>query len=241
MDCILLAAGQGVRARLGYPKQLARLDGKPIFIHTLQALSIMTEIKKLLLAVPPGREDDFTSLNEQYGITKVQIISGGLTRQASVANCLPYVTSEKVMIHEAVRPFLTREFLRDLLEAGLKSRYPVIPCCGVPFTVLLNSNVYPVRSEVYNVQLPQIFPAALLKQAHYQAWDKGNGNYPEDSSLVFAETGVYPCVIPGLEQNIKITTPLDLLYAEVLHREGYCGCDRWESGDRIGNSPAGCG
>jgi 2-C-methyl-D-erythritol 4-phosphate cytidylyltransferase len=67
-----------------------------------------------------------------------------------------------------------------------------------------------------NIQLPQVFNTEILKQAH----EKGKGkNYSDDSSLVFAEMNVFPTLINGLEQNIKITTKLDILLSEVLYEE----------------------
>ena len=227
MDCIMLAAGKGERAKLGYPKQFARLDGKPIFIHTLETFEAMPEISRIIMAIIPDIEAEYQKALDDYSIKKVIMVPGGKTRQGSVRNCLERVESNTVLIHEAVRPFVTQEFIMSVITSCERSG-AVVPIVEIKETILQRSNfetaIYPDRKAINLVQMPQRFYRYLLESAY--RWAPHN-DFTDDSSLIAAYPGTIPIyLIPGLEQNIKITTPLDLLYAEVLHREGYCGCNR---------------
>jgi 2-C-methyl-D-erythritol 4-phosphate cytidylyltransferase len=177
--------------------------------------------------VIPGMENNFKELIAQYGINKVEIVHGGKTRQESVYNCLQRVTSERVIIHEAARPFVTQEFIKTLMEKELIAA--VVPIVPIKETTVsfdtVGAGKYPPDSCL--VQLPQVFLTEPLKTAHKTA-AAVKQRCTDDSSLLYSYLNDYNAIryTHGLEQNIKITTPLDLLYAEVLHREGYCGCHR---------------
>lgn len=229
IDVILLAAGKGTRAGLGYPKQFARLGGKPILVHTLEIFHNMPEVDRILLTCSEESMKDAMWCLKSYDLTrKTQIIEGGATRQQSVYNALQKVKAEKIIVHEAVRPFITQEFTRLLLKEA-EGEPGAVPVTPVPYTVgLLAGRGYTGcadRQITVNVQLPQVFDAAPLKEAHEKFKDE---IFYEDAIMVVNLLKKPLKTVPGLDQNIKITTPLDLLYAEVLYREGYCGSNRGE-------------
>ena len=213
VDAIYLAAGQGIRAGLGYPKQIALLGGKPIMMHALEILEGMPEISRIVVASVPDRLPDFQRLMEQYAISKATCIAGGKTRQESVRRALGHCSTDRVLIHEAVRPFVTRGHFLTLLVTAATA---VVPVVSVVPTIVHRGGYFPRRSELMNVQLPQVFDRGILERAH--ALGEGR-DYSDDSSLVFETMNIFPLLIDGLEQNIKITTPLDLKLAEAIYEE----------------------
>ena len=212
MDVILLAAGIGKRAKLEYPKQLLKLGEKPLLIHTIELLESALEINQFIVSVIPGEKELFENIISTYGYDHCICVEGGNSRQESVYNALSLCTSDRVLIHEAVRPFASKELIGRLI---LASGQAVIPCVSETSTVFYKDE-YLDRNNVQCVQLPQIFDTLSLKKAHESAIGK---NYTDDSSLLFYESGILPTIIDGLEENIKITTPIDRKIAEVIYNE----------------------
>lgn len=216
-ECIVLAAGQGTRMGREVPKQFLRLAGKPLLIHTLEVFEQIREIPHVWVTYRPGYESEYLELFKQYRLEKPRLIEGGATRQWSVWNALRQVTSPRVMIHEAVRPFITPEFVRRVLEVEAPAVVPTIP---IPFTVSVGETGMTAeldRSKLHNIQLPQSFATEVLKEAHERYYEAGNAT--EDSLMVF-RLGHEVRFVAGLEHNIKITTPLDLELAELIYHEG---------------------
>ncbi len=159
----------------------------------------------------------YENLIEDYNLTKCVLIEGGKTRQDSVWSGLQTVKSKKVIIHEASRPIITEDFIQSLFHyPEEKAIIPVIP---VTFTVSQGDGYMTAeldRSRLYNIQLPQLFNTDTLRKAHENA-KKENYIATEDGILVF-KLGEKVRFITGMENNIKITTPLDLIIAENLLR-----------------------
>lgn len=220
VDVVYLAGGRGKRAKLGYPKQFARLGGKPIMIHGLEVLKQIEEINNIILVHPitiAGKEMEaiirpYFPLNF---LSRVKTIPGGFTRQESVFNGLSYVKTPNVLIAEAVRPFITVDFVKKIINADADF---VVPVSTSVSSVLVHDgkSVYPIaRDHVGEVQLPQKFNTKVLKKAHMYA-DKNN--YSDDSMMILQMAEELPVlIIDGVEQNIKITTPLDLVIAEAIY------------------------
>lgn len=221
VDIVLLAAGQGKRLNLGYPKQFARLAGKPIIIHTLEVFEPLASIDSVIVTAIPGQLNLYEDLFAVYGITKTKVVAGGNTRQESVKKGLEYVQTEQVIIHEAVRPFIDSKLINDLLIAG-EGEPAVTPVVPVPHAVgrMKDNRVNDVISshESCNIQLPQLFVTDILRQAHAElaVW-----SFPEDSVMVSRLLSSSIKTIPGTENNIKITTPLQLKLAEVIYNETF--------------------
>lgn len=219
MDAIILAGGVGKRAKLNIPKQLMRLGGIPILIRVIKLFSDIDMFKNFIITVPSDI-DYYTDLINSYGIKNFQCILGGATRQESVYLALQHINSERVIIHESARPFITKQHILDLISINKPS---VVPCISIIPTVFHKDGKFINRDELLNVQLPQVFDTNLLLLAHQKAIGK---NYSDDSSLLFCELGIMPTIIDGLEENFKITTPLDCKLAEVLYEE-VSSSDRW--------------
>jgi 2-C-methyl-D-erythritol 4-phosphate cytidylyltransferase len=215
-NVVYLAGGVGSRSGLGYPKQSYLLEGKPVMVYALEVFESMDEINSIIVVSLKDKIVDFEKCLKHYRISKAQCVPGGSTRQESVFNGLHYCSSEYVIIHESVRPFIDKEHVRNLIEKS-KQHPVVVPCIPIPFTVGDKNNFSKLnRSDLVNVQLPQIFRLEDLKNAHYLASHNG---YTDDSTLVMDTLGITPYYTDGLEENIKITTPLDIQIAEAICRK----------------------
>lgn len=214
MDAILLAAGIGKRTGLGFPKQFYKVNGRPSLVYSLEIFEKIDEIKRVFITFNSDFTADYKNCLRDYGIRKGVLIRGGATRQASVQNALKKISSKRVLIHEAARPFISVEFVLGLLSYNDAAIVPTIP---IDFTVSEGGEFMTrilERNSLHNIQLPQVFDAQVLKKAHrLAARDKFEAT--EDSMLVF-KYGDTVRFVPGLRANIKITNELDLLVANNL-------------------------
>jgi len=213
MDLILLSGGLGKRAKLNYPKQLMRLGGKPMLIYVLEIFRKVKNIGKIIITVPENIKY-YDELLKSYGIKNVNIIIGGKTRQESVYFALLQCSGNEVIIHESVRPFINFDFLDKLIHTESEN---VVPIIGNSETMYDKRFGYLKRENIYRIQLPQKFNLDKLLLAHTNARES-NLSFTDDSSLYnyyFTDDIVF---INGLEENIKITTPLDIQLAFVIYK-----------------------
>lgn len=216
MDAIILSAGIGSRTKLHYPKQFVRLGGLPLFIHAIKIIKKSKNIDKIILTVIPDKIEEFESILSVYDYEDVICVKGGETRQQSVYNALKYCTSDRVLIHEAARPFITSEFIDKMF---LVKEYVVTSAKRISTTVFDGySTSFPNRDLLWDIQLPQIFDKHVLIASHEIAkhMDK---IYNDDTSLVFEQLGYEPYIVEGIEENFKITTPNDIKLMEMMYRE----------------------
>ena len=210
MDVILLAAGMGKRAKLNFPKQFYKINGKPFLVYSMEKILKCNMFSRILVTCQPEYMDDYKRYVEEYDIPNVVYVEGGKTRQESVFNALQVVNTSKVMIHEAARPLISVDFIQEILDAS-QTEDAVVPAIPIKFTVSKGGEYMTeelVRSDLRNVQLPQIFDAAKLLTFHNKAIVDGY-EATEDGTLFFHYGGKVRFV-EGRESNIKITTPLDV-------------------------------
>lgn len=221
---IILAGGVGTRMGQPTPKQFLILAGKPIIVHVLEKVERLSEIERVVITCPQEHLETTRTLLEHRNLSDhFSCIEGGATRQDSVyKGILELAGCDSIIIHEAVRPFVTAEEFRALIT----SEYPnAIYGTRIPFTVLLGHDFVEgtfERSALVNVQLPQKFDAAVLRRAHELAREDGR-DFTEDASMVFHyETGPVR-ILEGTEKNIKITEPTDLVIGEAIYNEYVLG------------------
>lgn len=209
MDAILLAAGVGARMGLNYPKQFMQIKGKPIFIYSLEVLSGIPDIEQLIVVCNERCMNDYKRYVDMYHIPNVIYVVGGASRQESVRNAIPYVKTDKVLIHEAARPLISVDFVKQIIENPTYD--VVVPTIPIKFTVVQGDGYMTGelnRSQLHNVQLPQLFKTAVLADVHAKAVNDGYVA-TEDSMMAF-HYGYQVKLIEGRESNIKVTTPLDI-------------------------------
>ncbi len=235
---IVPAAGLGKRFSSGMEqdakkgkkkKTFFELGGRPVIIRTLEVLDRVAGIKEVIPAV---REEDFGPLEallEEGGIRKVRRLAlGGKERQDSVWSALGLVPpgTSAVAIHDAVRPFATEQFISGLIAALFEPGWDgVVPGLMPKDTIKQRGEGEAIkgtldRSGLVAVQTPQIFLYEVLLRAYGEAMARGH-YWTDDSALVEAAGGRVR-VVPGLPENIKITTPEDGLIAGAIfkHRGG---------------------
>lgn len=219
---VIVAAGGGKRMGGDLPKQFLPLGGRPLLDRTLSAFTASPRIDGIVLVLPPSLPDE---VKESYRlVTRVlSVVDGGEERQDSVRNALAAVPTETevILVHDAVRPFVSRGLLERCAEFA-QEHGAVVPVVPVRDTVkqwdregrTLRTRD---RSEMMLAQTPQGFRAGILRDAYGQALTLGRQG-TDDAFLV--EGAGYPVVpMPGEEENVKITYPEDLRMAEGLLRE----------------------
>lgn len=225
------AAGRGRRMGAPINKAFLPLDGVPLLAHTLRALQLPAcGLDQIVVAVGPGETHLFQQMVQQYlqSTPPVALVVGGDDRQTSVYNALQRVDGavDWVLVHDGARPLLSAAVVRRCLEAAktLGSVTAAIPVKDTIKKVDAHGCVLetPSRESLWSVQTPQVFPRDVLLRAHEAARELGLSG-PDDASLV-ERLGVPVHVVLGDEVNLKVTTPTDLLIAEVLlHKAGTAG------------------
>jgi 2-C-methyl-D-erythritol 4-phosphate cytidylyltransferase len=217
---IVLAGGIGKRIGRPFPKQFLLLGGKPLIIHVLEKARALPEIERVIITCPENHLDQTRELiaNHRLG-DKFECIVGGASRQESVYNGLLALDGhDSVIIHEAVRPLVTAAAFRELVAAPDENAMYGIP---ISFTVLKGHDYVEgllERDELVNVQLPQKFDRAKLLQAHEQARAE-DAHFTEDAGLFHHYIGDPVRILPGSDENIKITVPTDTVTAEAIYAE----------------------
>lgn len=224
---IIPAAGIGSRMNSDKKKQFIELAGKPILSHTISRFEECDKIEEIIV-VTNKNEIEFCSeyiLKEHSALKKMKVVEGGGTRQESVYKGLQQIGSsvKYVVIHDGVRPFIEKIYLDNLLKKVTSYKGCVL---GVPVkdtikrvSTDLTVVETPKRAELWAIQTPQAFDKDILIKAHEEA-RKSHYIGTDDASLVEAFTQVDIKVIEGSYNNIKITTPEDLIFGERLLKSG---------------------
>ncbi len=220
-EVVIPAAGQGKRMKAGKNKLLLELNDCPVIIHTLRVFERDSHCKGIYLAIHPMERVTFTSLLKRFGITKVvKLVDGGEERQHSVYNALLEVAHEIVLVHDGARPFIKESTIHQLVKKT-HSTGAAIAAVPVKDTIkkVLDGEVEETieRSSLWMVQTPQAFRVSVLKKAHGEA-DEDGFLGTDDASLV-ERLDVEVSVVESDYDNIKLTTPEDLYFAEAILRK----------------------
>jgi 2-C-methyl-D-erythritol 4-phosphate cytidylyltransferase len=228
---ILPAAGLGTRMGAETPKQFLELDGVPIVILSLRRIASSELVTDIIVAT---RTDGVAKLEERIRREKfkqeVRVVRGGDSRQESVARALEEVPSDTdlVAVHDAVRPFVTREQIAHVIQEARHCRAAIlgIPAmdtvkevkrASLPEDVALITATIP-RERVVLAQTPQVFETRLLREAFARA--QADGVTASDEAGLIERLGHHVHVVLGSERNIKITKPSDMELARFfLERE----------------------
>ncbi|MYC74528.1 2-C-methyl-D-erythritol 4-phosphate cytidylyltransferase [Candidatus Poribacteria bacterium] len=221
--CVLIpAAGKGSRMAHSVKKPYLKLAQKPILAHTIQRFEQNSAVDAIFVIVD---RDDFSECRSAvlrpYPFTKVQeLVGGGETRQKSVYNGVRALSADVdfVIVHDAVRPFVTDDIILACLTAA-DAYGAAVAAVPVKDTIkVVNEDRFivetPARDQLWAVQTPQVFRKSLLEEAH-QAAQAHQLTATDDASLV-EQLGFPVKLVKGSYANLKITTPIDLRVAEVL-------------------------
>lgn len=214
---VIVAGGKGLRMGSDLPKQFLPVAGKPVLMRTIEAFCVYSRQMEIIVVLPQSQQAYWHSLCVEYGFEVPHtVVDGGETRFHSVQNGLARVQLPAlVAVHDGVRPFVSTDVIARCFQEAAVHR-AVVPVLGVVDTlrrVEADGRSRTVSREAYRlVQTPQVFDAALLKQAYGQPYSPA---FTDDASVVEA-LGVPVCLVEGNRENIKLTTPFDLKVAEAL-------------------------
>lgn len=222
---LLTAAGPGNRLGGDIPKGLAEIGGVPLVLRALRCFKDIDSILSTVVVAPFDRLNTFEGLISQaFPDRPMRVVSGGAERQLSVAKGLDTIddTTELVVIHDAARPFVRGESIREVIEAAKSAGAATLATRCVDTILVDDGNAMlsatPDRSGLWACQTPQVFALEIVRAAHKRALEQGR-TYTDDATLVHA-AGHEVRIVASSAENMKITTPGDLAFAEFLIREG---------------------
>lgn len=216
---VIVAAGSAKRME-GTDKIMAELCGEPLILHTLRAFQESDDIQEIVLVTRDDLLQPLSELCVAKKITKItKLCKGGETRAASVQAGLDQVSKNCgfVAIHDGARPLVTGQIIHDAVRKAAKfnAAAPAVPVKDTIKEVhggIITAT--PERSALWAVQTPQVFEINLYRAA----LDRAIANKKEitDDCSAAEGYGVNVVITPGSDENLKVTTPTDLILAEAL-------------------------
>jgi 2-C-methyl-D-erythritol 4-phosphate cytidylyltransferase len=217
---IIVGGGSGSRMQQQKPKQFLELNGKPILMHTLEAFYHSTLQPEIFLVLNVHAHVLWEDLCKQYHFTIPHtLIKGGEERFHSVKNGLKAIKGDAIVaIHDAVRPLVSSELITKSYQQAeeLGNAVVGIPAKDSVRQLKTNGSEALDRNSIYLMQTPQTFKLAQLKKAYEQEF---RNDFTDDASVV-ERAGFKIHLLKGEAQNIKITFPEDLIYAETILKVG---------------------
>jgi 2-C-methyl-D-erythritol 4-phosphate cytidylyltransferase len=221
---LIVAGGAGKRMQSTLPKQFIEIGGKPLLYYVLELFRQTVKDIEIILVLPELHIKEWETLCEKHQIhTPHNVVEGGPTRFHSVKNGLKAIRLDEkntvVAIHDGVRPFVDRSVIINGFDIAEKcgSAIPVIPCFESMREVNGAFSKSLQREKLCIVQTPQFFHLHSIRSAY-------NISYSEvftDDASVFETTGRQVTLINGNKENVKITLPSDILYANALIMEKF--------------------
>ncbi len=203
----------GKRMNKGLPKQFLLVRDKPVLMHTMQRFYAFNPRMQLILTLPEEWMLYWEELQVEYDFSiPHRVVPGGKERYHSILNALEYCQGEIIAVHDGVRPLVAHETIQRCFDA-MKTEKAVVPVVAVSESLrkIDGENSYSVsRSDYRLVQTPQCFRREVLLEAYKRPYHAG---ITDDAGLV-EECGVRIATVEGNGENIKITSPIDLRYAE---------------------------
>ena len=221
---VVLAGGSGSRVGLNIPKQLLKVAGRTIIEHTVEALHACDEVDEILVVMAQEFVTDAERLLLRDSLPKVtRVLAGGSDRSASTRRALEALGDEEcnVLFHDAVRPLVSRRVVRDCVRA--LETYEAIdvatPSADTIVRVDAEDNIadIPDRQWLRRGQTPQGFRLSVIRRAYELAEEDGQFTATDDCGVVLHYLPDVPIhVVPGDEQNMKVTYPVDLFIVDKL-------------------------
>lgn len=218
---IILAAGSGKRMNSKVHKQYLIIQDRPVLYYSLKAFED-SAVDEIVLVVGKGEEKFCRKeIVDKYGISKVKaIVEGGKERYHSVFEGLKQTSdADYVLIHDGARPFVNQDIIRRCMQKVQKYQACVV---GMPVKDTIKiadeegyAKQTPDRKNVWMIQTPQTFSYALIYEAYEEMLKTEDTAITDDAMVLERIKGKKSKLIEGSYRNIKITTPEDLLIANV--------------------------
>ena len=216
---LIVAGGSGSRMNNAVPKQFIEINDRPVLMHTFDAFLKFDPKLEFILVLPKDLVTVWNALCQKHQFkTEYKIAFGGETRFQSVKNGLDLISDDGIVfIHDGVRPLVSAKTLKNCFEKATEkgNALPVVPVTeSVRFAD--GSKNHPVdRSKYFLVQTPQTFQTRLIKNAYGLA----KTDVFTDDASVLESMGETIYMVEGNRENIKITYPEDLVFAEILLKQ----------------------
>jgi len=218
---LIVAGGAGRRMNSVLPKQFLPLAGSPLLMHTIERMHNLTGNAPVTVVLPADHIDLWNSLVSKHRFTiPHNVVTGGDERFWSVKNGLETLPDEGlVAIHDGVRPLVSAETVARCLEEAERSgaAIPVIAPRESVRMVTVRGTLPMNRDAIRLVQTPQVFRLGLIRKAYEIDF---NPLFTDDATVA-EQAGIPVSVVEGNVENIKITTPHDLLFAEMLINKAF--------------------
>ena len=222
--CTAVIVAAGSSQRMGSDKIFAALGGWPVLVRSVRAFEASELVDEIIIVTREEKLQMVAELVKKYGLGKVsKVILGGKTR---VESCLAGVSeadhrAELIAIHDGARPLVTQRIIRDTVRAA-EEFYAAVPVVRSTDTLKLLDEKGIVagtvdRETIYRVQTPQVFRADLIKGALTEAMKRGLPVTDDCSAMELM--GVKTHTVEGDEDNIKLTTPRDMVVAEAILKD----------------------
>lgn len=217
-EVIIPAAGQGSRMKAGYNKQFITLDDRPLIVHTVAVFEEDPWCERIILVANEKECDEMSTLMKKWQMMKVEtIVPGGKERQDSVFEGLKRAKETVVLIHDGARPFVTKDLIHALVrtaadKGGAVLAVPVKDTIKEVDNGLITNT--PERKTLWAAQTPQAFQKDLIEKAYEKA-AREQFRGTDDASLV-EKYGEKVHIVEGSDENIKLTTPLDIDIAHMI-------------------------
>jgi 2-C-methyl-D-erythritol 4-phosphate cytidylyltransferase len=221
---VIVAAGAGVRAGPGEPKQFRPIHGVPMLLRALRPFTSHPEVAHVVVALPAGYAQQPPEWLAKLGGERLRLVPGGETRTQSVRAGLGALPPDAavVLVHDAARPFVSRETIDGVIaraRAGVGA-VAAVPVSDTVKEVVEDRQIVRTvsRERLWRTQTPQGFPRAMLERAYAQL-GRGDDPPPTDDAEVCERAGAPLEVVPDAPQNFKVTTADDFRIAEAWARE----------------------
>lgn len=219
--CTAVVVAAGSSQRMGNDKIFTALGGLPVLVHSVRAFEENELVDEIIIVTREEKLEHVADLVKKYDLKKVsKVILGGSTR---VESCLAGVSeahhrAELIAIHDGARPLVSQAIIRDTIRAA-DAFYAAVPVLRSTDTLKALDGKGVVcgsadRETIYRVQTPQVFRADLIKGALTEAMKRGL--VLTDDSSAMDLMGVKTHTVEGDEDNIKLTTPRDMVVAEAI-------------------------
>ena len=214
---IIVAGGSGQRMQSAVPKQFLLLQGKPVLYHTIAAFYQADASTEIILVLPADQFAYWESLITLLPAIPHRLVAGGNSRFQSSQNAIQTLTEDgMVAIHDGVRPLIEPSLINTGFQAACEKGNAVLAVASKDsvrfYSAEMDAFEHLNREAIRLIQTPQIFSVKDLQVAFKQSYSE---DFTDDARVVEA-MGIHINLVEGSYKNIKITTPEDLLLAEVL-------------------------
>jgi len=224
MKVSAIIAGGGIGKRIGQakPKQYIEILGRPIICHTLDVFFQFRDIEHIIIVVPSDHLNSFKDdIIEKFGYpSNWKVACGGAHRQDSVRNGFSLVPkdSDVVLVHDGVRPFVTKELIKKTIDTAFDAGAAVVAVPLKETIKKVGDDMFICetvdRGGLWSAQTPQAFRYEILKSAIDAAFR--DNFYGTDEASIVERIGVKIKIVEGDSKNIKITTPDDIALAKAI-------------------------